>query len=148
MTQFLFIVWMFLSQIGYSQSSDKGNTTVIKTGSGELIVNKSDNSLSVWGKLDISSQTASEAQKSGIYSEKQQLELVLNKECKVTEISADKSMHNKIIHEELKKFAADLLLQISRQKLDYLFQFDNELGFVNEDSCSDNLNVTIALIVK
>ncbi|EPB65677.1 hypothetical protein ANCCEY_15256 [Ancylostoma ceylanicum] len=137
------------------------NTTVyekteqsIATETGEIIIktesakdgNRSfDHSLTIYGILNLSLKTVANVAGNGEQLKKGQLEFVFNKECKLLDVIVIETSGNELVNRELEKFASDLLDKISRENYDHLFLFDNELGFVNEDSCSDNLIVSIAM---
>lgn len=142
MEKFLFAIFFFLSQVSCGQSS----VIEIKTDSGTLTVNKSDNSLSVYGTLRISEKAAAEVIKSGMQNQKARLELMLSKNCNLSDILVKKQIPADSLNNELEQFASDLLNQVRIQNLEHIFQFDNELGFVNEDSCVDNLSVPVVLV--
>ena len=141
--------------------SGQENTTVyekteqsIATETGEIIIktestkdgNRSfDHSLTIYGILNLSLKTVANVAGNGEQLKKGQLEFVFNKECKLLDVIVIETSGNELVNRELEKFASDLLDKISRENYDHLFLFDNELGFVNEDSCSDNLIVSIAM---
>lgn len=129
-------------------ASAQSSVTEIKAGSGVLTVDKSDNALSIYGTLHVSATTSSELTKFGAQGQKGKLKFILSKNCQLTEISVVGQSPVISLDNELKQFASELHQRIRQQGLDHLFQFDNELGFVNEDSCSDNLNVIVALVLK
>ncbi|NGF75270.1 hypothetical protein G5B10_05220 [Fluviicola sp. SGL-29] len=129
-------------------ASAQTSVTEIKTPSGMLTVDKSDNALSISGILHVSAATSAELTKFGLQNQKGKLKCILSKNCQLTGIEVIGQSPVTSLDHELKQFASDLHQRVRQQELDHLFQFDNELGFVNEDSCSDNLNVIIALVLK
>ncbi len=129
-------------------ASAQSSVTEIKTDSGVLTVDKSDNALSIYGTLSVSAATTAELTKFGAQGQKGKLRFVLSKNCQLTEVIVVGQSPVTSLDRELKQFASELHQRVRQQDLDHLFQFDNELGFVNEDSCSDNLNVIINLVLK
>ncbi len=161
MKQLLFAGVLFFSQFLLGQEKELSSGVVhekiektIATETGEVIIKKesvkngrisSDHSLSVFGILNLSGNAVTDVMKTGEPLKKGQLEFIFDKACNLLDIRVVESTKSEIANQELKQFAADLLLKIRQGNHTHLFQFDNELGFVNEDSCSDNLIVSVAL---
>lgn len=141
MNYFVLIIGFLFTFWGYSQ----GGITTIDTQTGNLLVNKSDNSLAIYGNLKLTEKSHTELSKLGLQNQKAKIVLHLSKECKLENISVVEIIPITSVNEELKVFSQNLVTKIKEKKLESIFQFDNELGFVNQDSCSDNLSVSVTL---
>ncbi len=145
--RYLLIVLFCNAFIVLAQTTTSKGLTTIKTKNGILYVNKTDNALNVVGELVLSDEGIIKANEHGVFDTKHGFNFILDKKCKLTAIQFDTSnVFNKFIATELTEFSLELFNQINTEQLEYLFQFDNDLGFVNEDSCSDNLTVSIKLV--
>lgn len=159
MKHWIFVVFTLASVVllGQESYSTEVKEVVVATETGQIIVRNevskngrksSEHSLSIFGTLTISLKAATDVMQIGETLKKAYLEFVFSKECKVLEIKVIQTSQSKVVNEELKIFAEALLEKIQTENLNHLFLFDNEHGFVNQDSCTDNLNIAISMNLK
>lgn len=160
MARIVFGIILFLSSFSYGQADGIMAGTkqiVISIEKGEVTIKKEytmmgnvlkEYSLSVHGLFTLSLDAVSDLLKIGESLSRGKLEFILSNECKLIDIHVVKTTQSEVVNEELKLFASELLDKFKEENHQLIFQFDNELGFVNEDSCVDNITVPIVLKIK
>lgn len=157
MKHWIFVGFLSLSPLILGQDNVSIEETTVTTEHGQVVVRKevtknkhqsSEHSLSIFGSLAISLNAATDVMTIGETLKKGHLEFIFSKECKLIDVKVIPTSQSKVVNEELKIFAKALLEKIQKENLNHLFLFDNEHGFVNQDSCTDNLNITISMKVK
>lgn len=130
------------------QVSAQSALTEIKTKTGVLMVNKADDALTVYGTLRLDASTINELRKLGLLDHKGKIKLILNKNCQVDDIVLREKYPLDQVNELLQQFVTDLTSTIGSKQYATLFQLNNDLGFVNEDNCVDNINASIAFVAN
>ncbi len=158
MKQWIFVCFLLASPLTMGQNTSiETEEITVATENGQIFVRKevakngrksSEHSMAIYGSLTISLNAAMDVMKIGETLEKGQLEFVFNKECQLVDVRVIQTSQSKLVNDELKSFAGAVLEKIKQEDLNHLFLFDNELGFVNQDSCTDNLTILILMKVK
>lgn len=120
----------------------------VKTQYGILMVNKADDALAVYGTMKIDASTYAELTKQGLQNHKGKIKLILNKNCQIADIVLREAFPNGQVNAALKEFITELKSKIASKQYADLFQLNNDLGFVNEDNCVDNINASIAFVAN
>lgn len=160
MARILFGIILFLSICSYGQGDGTvagSKEVTVSAKRGEVTINKEytmmgsvlkEYSLSVFGVFTLSSDAVSDVLKTGETLSKGKLEFVLSKDCELIDVCVIKTSQSEIVYQELKLFASELADKFKAENYHHLFRFDNELGFVSEDSCVDNITVPVILKVN
>ncbi|HLU87386.1 MAG TPA: hypothetical protein VKZ44_06495 [Taishania sp.] len=118
----------------------------VKEFPGTIFFEKNDESLRVYGMYVISSEFNTTLSKLSGNTNDVKLLFQLGNDCKLIGVSVLECPESSELKSEITAFCDNLLKQFREKNLHHLFQFDNELGFVNQDNCVDDLVVHVKLV--